>query len=169
MSLLKLFIAFVVFSCSGLALAEGGCPPGYLPSPALDFTGCAPVYTSAPSSDVSSFPNPPNPGPRWQFRWGAIAIDHAKGKFGGVNDISDVRKARKAAVKLCRKNGGAKCKIALEYYNQCGALVWGAERYVAFRGPVPDEVIKRGIDSCNKLTSNCQIYYMGCSYPVEVD
>lgn len=166
----RLLAIFFFLACSGQVFAEGACPPGYFPAKTLDYTGCAPAYdaSSAPSNG-SNMQNPPDPGPQWDSRWGAIAIDDALGKFGGVDGGHDVRKARKAAIKLCRSNGGKKCKIALEYYNQCGALAWGADKYVAYRGPVAEEVNKLGVASCNKLTSNCQIYYMGCSYPVRIN
>ncbi len=166
----RLLAIFLFLACSAEALAEGPCPPGYFPAKTLDFTGCAPAYNAVPDpNNGNNSQNPPDPGPQWAFRWGAIAIDDALGKFGGVDGSADARKARKAAIKLCRSNGGKKCKIALDYYNQCGALAWGADKYVAYRGPIAEEVNKRGLESCNKLTSNCQIYYMGCSYPVRIN
>jgi Domain of unknown function (DUF4189) len=164
----RLLLGLLFLACSGTALAEGRCPPGYFPSSQFEHTGCAPVYDASDDSSASyESASPPDPGPRWEYRWGAIAVDGAKGKFGGADDLADVRKARKAAIKLCRKYGGKKCKIEVEYYNQCGTLVWGSDKYVTYRGSVPDEIIKRGMESCNRLTSNCQVVYMGCSYPVE--
>jgi Domain of unknown function (DUF4189) len=164
----RLLIGLLFLACSGTALAEGRCPPGYFPSSQFEHTGCAPVYDASDDSSTSYEPAaPPDPGPRWEYRWGAIAVDGAKGNYGAVDDFSDVRKARKAAIKICKSHGGKKCKIQLEYYNQCGALVWGGNKYVTSRGSVPDEVIKHGMGLCNQLTSNCQVVYMGCSYPVE--
>ena len=157
------FLVFLI--CTRTASAEGSCPPGYLPTNAVDFIGCAPVF--GPSYPSNAPPTPPDPGPRWESRWGAIAIDDAKGNFGAVDGLYDKRKARKAAIKLCRSNGGQKCNIAIEYSNQCGALAWGTDKYVAYRGPVADEVKRRGVESCSKITSNCQVYYVGCSFPVE--
>jgi Domain of unknown function (DUF4189) len=164
----RLLVGLLFLACSGTVLAEGRCPPGYFPSSQFEHTGCAPVYDASDDSSVGyESAAPPDPGPRWEYRWGVIAVDGAKGNFGAVDDFSDLRKARKAAIKICKSHGGKKCKIELEYYNQCGALVWGNNKYVTYRGPVPDQVIKRGVDSCSKLTSNCQVFYMGCSYPVE--
>lgn len=157
--------------CSFTARAEGRCPPGYFPTTNPDFIGCAPIYNSDPSLGYSSSsaPKPPDPGPRWKFRWGAIVVDGEKGKFGGADGFESPSQAQKAAVKICRNHGGKRCELVIEYYNQCGALVWGEDRYSGHSGPVPDEVSKRALDLCAQETSNCQIYYMGCSYPVEAD
>ncbi len=160
-----LLLLFVV--CNRPVFAEGRCPPGYFETNLPDFYGCAPDNSPKLADPGGQMSLPPALGPQWAYRYGAIAIDDAKGRFGGVDGQADQRKARKAAIKLCRTNGGSKCKIVMEYYNQCGALAWGADKYVAFRGPVVDELTKRGIESCNRLTSNCQIYFVGCSYPVE--
>jgi Domain of unknown function (DUF4189) len=166
---MRFLILLILLVYSSTVSAEGRCPHGYLQTTILDGIGCTPMYNTPPGQDAIPRPNSPNPNPKWLFRWGAIAIDDAKGKFGGVDDISDPRKAKKAAIKLCKRNGGTQCKIAVEYHNQCGTLVWGADRYVAFRGSVPDEITKSGIESCSKITTNCQIYYLGCSYAVEDD
>jgi hypothetical protein len=165
----RFFLLLVLMLCSGLVNAEGRCPPGYAPSNNPDFVGCAPIYQSGYDSGYSpaSSPKPPDPGPRWKFRWGAIVVDGKKGIFGGADGFERPDHAQKAAVKDCRKHGGKDCKLLIEYYNQCGALVWGDNKYAGYTGPEPDSVGKRAVESCNKETSNCRIYYMGCSYPVE--
>ena len=167
----RFFSTLLIIAYSFSVSAEGRCPPGYFPTTNPDFVGCAPIYNADPGSGYSpsSAPKPPDPGPRWKFRWGAIVVDGERGKFGGADGFERPSKAKKAAIKDCRSNGGKQCELLVEYYNQCGALVWGENRYSGHTGPVPEEVSKRALDLCAKDTSNCQIYYTGCSYPVEVE
>ncbi len=151
--------------------AEGRCPPGYFPTTNPDFVGCAPIYNSSSGTGYSSSstPKPPDPGPRWKFRWGAIVVDRETGTFGGADGFERPSQAKKAAIKDCRTNGGKRCKLLIEYYNQCGVLVAGDNMHEAFAGPVAEQIKKRAIESCSKTTANCQIHYLGCSYPVEVE
>jgi hypothetical protein len=166
MSITKLISLLLLLACSKILSAEGRCPPGYFPTNNPDFVGCAP--NNAPTlSGSGSTPEPADPGPRWDFRWGAIAVDGDAGKFAGADGLATPDKAKKAAIKLCRKNGGKQCRILIEYHNQCGALVWGDNQYAGFYGALPEEVQKRALESCSGLTANCKIYYLGCSYPVE--
>ncbi len=150
------------------ALAEGNCPQGYFPIGGgnAGWNGCAPMYD--PSMPMGSVPPaPPNPGPRWEFRWGVIVVDSERGKFAGIDGYADPRKAERTAVKQCRKNGGKRCKVLVEYHNQCGVLVAGDALTVAYHGPVIEEASKRAMADCSSKTGNCQVYYSGCSYPVE--
>lgn len=167
-----LFSILVLCSCKS-AFAEGNCPSGYFPAPGGTASAprCAPIFNASTMPGAGGYSaEPPNPGPRWQFRWGAIAVDEEAGFSGGADGLLTPSKAKKAAEKECRKNGGGKgCKVVTEYHNQCGALVWGVDKYVAYRGPLTEEVTRRGMESCNKITSDCQIYYVGCSYPVEIE
>lgn len=166
----KFFCLFFFMAYAGTVYAEGNCPPGYVPTSNPDYIGCAPNYnTSAGGYSSATAPNPPNPGPRWDFRWGAIVVDGKNGIFGGADGFKRPSQAQKAAVKDCQKHGGKQCKVLIEYYNQCGALVWGDNKYAGYTGPQPNEVKQRAVESCQKETSNCKIYYMGCSYPVEKD
>ena len=167
---LVLLCSLLIFS--GTVSAEGRCPPGYFPTNNPDFVGCAPSYGSRgydSGYSPASASKPPDPGARWKFRWGAIATDDVDGKFGVADGFERPSQANKTAIKDCRKNGGKQCKLYLEYYNQCAALVGGDTTYSAHRGPLPDEVKERALGACNKVTTNCQIYYVGCSYPVEVE
>jgi Domain of unknown function (DUF4189) len=169
MTRLLLLLLILVFSKA--VFAEGNCPEGYFDVGGgnAGFSGCAPIYNSDLGSGTSYSPNPPNPGPRWKFRWGAIAVDGEKGKFAGVDGLATPSKASKAAIKQCRRNGGKHCEILIEYHNQCGALVWGDNQYAGFYGALLDDVTARALKSCSSLVSNCKIYYTGCSYPVEAD
>jgi Domain of unknown function (DUF4189) len=107
-------------------------------------------------------------GPQWASRWGAIAVDGAAGKFGGVEEMTSGSRAKKAAIKLCRQNGGSDCKIAAAYGNQCGALAWGDGKYASYSGPDYDKAIAGAVAYCSETTKNCKPYYAGCSFPVRV-
>jgi len=153
------YVAFVPVNAS----AEGNCPSGYYPIGGGNggWQGCAPMSSGAGGA-------PPNPGPQWATRWGAIAHDGKLGRFGGAEGFTAKRKAEKAAIAECRKNGGKSCKIKISYYNQCGAMAWGNNLMVVSRGPEREATIEDAVDSCNKDSSNCQPYYAGCSYPERV-
>ena len=161
---LLFFTIFMLFNVN--AYAEGGsCPPGYSPIGNKDVSGCAPIYNYNSSGSQQE---PADPGPLWQMRWGAIAIDGQNSKFAGVDGHSNSNKAKSAAIKQCLRNGGKKCKILTFYDNQCGALAWGMEGAIASRGPIIEDVMKQSIAACSEKTSSCQVYYSGCSYPVRV-
>lgn len=168
MNLYRVAGCALLLVCSKLAYAEGNCPSGYFPIGGgnAGWNGCAPMYD--PSMPASATPpRPPDPGPRWEFRWGVIVVDGERGKFAGIDGYADPRKATRDAMRQCKKNGGKKCEILVEYYNQCGVLVAGDAHTVAFHGPVVEEARKRAMADCNAHTGNCQVYYAGCSYPVE--
>lgn len=162
---LRLFVLVLLLLFNLSVSAEGSCPAGYSPTGGGAVTGCAPIYNYSLSGAQQA---PADPGPLWQKRWGAIAIDGQNSKFAGVDGLSTSSKAKKAAIKQCRSNGGKKCKVIADYYNQCGALAWGQEGAIASRGPIIEEVMKQSIAACSEKTSGCQVYYSGCSYPERV-
>lgn len=171
MTITRLLMLALLLMVSHAVHAEGNCPPGYYPSLVKDYVGCAPVYDASATNEEGDYsPSmPPDPGPRWEFRWGAIAADRNTGFIGGAEGHKTPSKAGKAAISACRKSGGSNtCKVIASYHNQCGALAYGVDKYVAYSGSVPDEVTKHSLAACSKISSDCQIYYLGCSYPVEI-
>lgn len=147
--------------------AEGNCPQGYYPIGGGNggWQGCAPIPSSGGGQS-----SPPDTGPQWAKRWGAIALDPSAGRYGGAEGQSSARRAEKAAVANCKKNGGGRqCKVlGGAYYNQCGALAWGDKRAEAYSAATTDEASTGAVQMCSQKTSNCKIYYSGCSYPVRV-
>jgi hypothetical protein len=161
---IRLLSIAILFLCSsGLALADGNCPDGYFPIGGgnAGWEGCAPY--EVPAGDP-----PPDPGPQWATRWGAIAVDGQVGRFGGVEGMSSEGRARRSAIKLCRKNGGKKCDVIATYYNQCGAMAWGDNRAASYSGPEREKTINLAVAECSTLTPNCKPYYAGCSYPQRI-
>lgn len=156
----------LVAMCCGASYA---CPPGYKPSLAKDYMGCAPDMPAYGSGGDGGGPSmPPDPGPRWEFRWGAIAADRESGQFGGSENHKTPSAAQAAAIGICRKNGGSSsCKVQGTYHNSCGAMAYGTRSYVVYSGSATEEVKKASLAACSKITEDCQIYYLGCSFPVE--
>lgn len=146
--------------------AEGRCPDGYFPVGGGNngWEGCAPMDGGSGNNQIS----PPNPGPLWQTRWGAIAADGNTGAFGVSNDVPSKRQAEKKATAMCKAKGGKKCRLSSVFYNQCAALAWGDASYTTFRSPEIDDAKISAVEHCEKRTTNCRIYYSACSYPVQV-
>ena len=74
---------------AGSAWAEGNCPQGYYPIGGGNggWAGCAPI----PNDNAPA----PDPGPQWERRWGAIAVDETVGRFGGAEGYSSALDAPK--------------------------------------------------------------------------
>jgi Domain of unknown function (DUF4189) len=164
------FALTVLFSAAPAAAQTYVCPSGPGPGERQVGTtggggGLAPVPVCVSDTGGSA---PAPSGPVWLKRWGAVAVDGSTSKFGVSEGNSSKGGARKAAVRQCKANGGGKgCKSLGEWQNGCGALAWGDSRYNAVSGPDRDAVINRALASCGKSTTNCAVYYAGCSYAVQ--
>lgn len=146
-----------------LAHAQVGCPPGYYPIGG----GSAGWNSCAPMGSVGQ--PPPDPGPRWATRWGAIAVDNGRSAWGYADGAFTKKRASKAAVGACKKNGGKKCKIYIAYYNQCGALASGYDRITSYRAPESGQAEAGAVDLCSEETEGCSVVHSGCSYPELID
>lgn len=133
--------------------AEGGtCPLGYYLHNMPGVMGCAPI------PGYGGGGSPLDPGPQWETRWGAIATSCSG--YAAASDQSSKRKARKEALRKCKAAGYSRCKISLEYYNQCGALAWG-ESYMATCGASELEQAEAlAIKSCEERSANCKVIIM---------
>lgn len=161
----KIVFAFLILSACGLARAEGGsCPAGYYPVGGQGASGCAPIPGYSDSEGNSESQD----SPVWETRWGAIAVDFAMGKFGIGNARRTKDEAESMALDECKKEGGADCDIDLTYYNQCGAIAWGASGAITFRAETKEIASGYAIEACSKQTKNCKIYYADCSFPARV-
>lgn len=108
-------------------------------------------------------------GPAWETRWGAIAVD-PKASTGGIGLASDMKSrgaAEKAAMKMCRGNGGGKtCRIELYYDNQCGVMAWGDDYYTTANAEGLEDASQLALSACAEHTQHCKVFYANCSYPV---
>lgn len=149
-------IVVLLMSVSYQARAQVGCPPGYYPIGGgnAGWHDCAPAGNSA---------SPPEPGPRWATQWGSIAA--GKGGYGKALGSSRKSKAKREALRECKASGGRKCEVLLIFYNQCGALAWGNTGNATFRAPNAADAEAGALTECAKHTTDCRIFFSGCSYP----
>jgi hypothetical protein len=150
----RIVLAVLMTSC-GPSFADGNCPAGYYESSGGGVSGCI-AYPTASGQ-------PPDPGPQWGTRWGAIAA--GDGAFGAANQVKSKRKAQSEALKQCRAKGGQKCKVSIAFDNQCGAIAWGDEFYATAGESTLESASKKALEFCGKNTKNCEIFYSACSYP----
>lgn len=154
-------VLFLTLGWSSAAFAEGSCPPGYYPIGGGGASGCAPM--PAGTSDLAAS------GPRWADRWGAISIDEMTASVGAVTGYPSKKQAEKAAIAKCRASGGGKgCGVSLSYYNQCAVIGTGARFSNTYGAATVEAASKLAMDDCNANTTNCRIYYSGCSLPERV-
>lgn len=148
---------------SGIARAEQGCSDGFYPG------GSQPggqVCVPIPGYGTSGGGNE-QPGERWQNRWGAVAMA-PDGKAGAANDAPSKRQAEKIALGHCKSKGGTNCVVEISYRNSCGAVAWGSGKMSAARAGTVTEASNMALQSCSEASSECEIYYSGCSLPERV-
>lgn len=153
-----------LFSLSGSASAEGGCPSGMIPYSGTDLSSCGPVPAGYYGSSGNGTTESSAPPVRWTDTWGAITVDNTLSKVGVVTDQPNKRAAEKAAAADCRARGGANCVVKLTYFNQCAVIVWGDQGYNIAAAATAGEATEIGMKSCGKADANCQVFYTGCSF-----
>lgn len=159
-------ISLLVFlGLSSLAHAEQGCPDGLYPGGAGPGQICVPMpgYGASGSSGSTKAAEP-----NWATRWGAIAIDDGSNggsKLGRAESLSSKGKAEKAALADCRSRGGHKCTLERSYRDQCVAVVWGDTLVSSASAVNSERASQLAMDNCSSSTTNCGVYYTGCSYP----
>lgn len=165
--MIRIFVAIIVslFSAGIIPHAEANtCPPGYYPigGGTGGWTGCAPI----PGGNTQS---PPDPGPQWASRWGAIYFDNERGVFGVSENMPSKGKARKVAEKDCIARGGKKCKPVAASDNQCRAFAGNQLSSMASRASTKEVAESNALSGCRRDSGQeCALVYSGCSYPVRV-
>jgi hypothetical protein len=76
--------------------------------------------------------------------------------------------AENIALNECKREGGAGCEVDLTYYNQCGAIAWGASDARTYRAETKEIASAHAIEACSAHTEDCKIYYADCSFPVQI-
>lgn len=158
---MKRLLFVMLLTTSGFVYAEHGCQDGYIPVYQGGQQVCVADYNLPSWGDQDSGPAVPS-APRWADRWGAIATGSGA-KLGVVVDMTSERRAKNAALKECKKNGGTDCKLDLSYHNQCAVLVTGDRIYNTAHAATIDEAAALGIAGCEKEDVNCRVYYSACS------
>lgn len=169
-SVLWLVLSFLLLF-SGMVHAEGGCPDGYYPvgGPVRQGVpqGCAPIpgYGDGRQQPTQqAAPRSVTPGEQWADSFGAIAVDMDHGIVGVASTAVTQGAAADKAIADCRTRGGATCKIQAEFRNACGVVIAGDTSFNASSANTLDRAIKLGMDVCTKSgTTNCHVYYSGCS------
>lgn len=162
---------WILLLAAGAAQAEGGCPYGQTPRQMGAVMGCVPGGNDPPLQQQQQ-----PVGPRWETRWGAIAIDKAptNAGLGVVTGMASKRRAEKAAMADCEAKGGAGCKVSLAYRNQCAVVVAGyygsTQGYSISQGaPTVREAAEIGMRECESDgATGCTLYYSACSYAERV-
>ena len=153
------------------ARAENGCPSGYEPwkIPPTSTSDCMAIPDYGQGEPAET---PTAPEPVWADRWGAIAIGSTESGGGvGVSvDAKSQRAAERAAIDECvTSGGGATCKSEyFSYNNQCAVIAWGNGSYVVQSADTIDLAASIGLARCNQRTSDCRIFYSGCSLPARI-
>lgn len=161
-NLLRAALATLLLTSIGTVHAEGGCPPGMVPYRAgAGADSCGPMPSTTPPVVQT--------GPRWDDRWGAIAVDESNGVMGAVDSHSSKRSAKKGAIAECVARGGVKCKIRREYYNQCVVTVQGDKTAHEYLAGSVEHATYLGMQNCEKAgDTDCHVYYQACSMPVRI-
>jgi Domain of unknown function (DUF4189) len=152
-----------LFAVSLESHGEGRCPDGYFPTGGAEvgWYSCAPMGGSDASGSSSASQ------PQWQTRWGAIAT--ANGAFGVSADLPSEEAAVSAALSHCQsRSEGRSCAAKVAYYDQCIALAWGDGLNKIARGPDLAKVRETALQECQSSTTNCKLFYSGCSYPKQI-
>jgi len=161
----QFWFALIILSISGVAAAEGRCPPGMFETGSRDYIGCAPIPGYGQQGDSDSDP-PPTPMV-WERRWRAIAREVGGGSLAGVNGFKSETAAKQAAITQCQATATvskAACKVTLPYYNQCAAFAWGPGWGGAVSAADLPKAKEEALKDCNSKTGTaCEIFYTGCS------
>jgi hypothetical protein len=166
---IRIRLVLVLLSLSGSAMAEHGCPDGYVPV----FQGgsqnrtCVVDY-NLPVRQEQGQPVQ-QPQERWESRWGALA-DDGNGTMGAVTDFASKSAAQAAAITECKKRGGKGCKVVLAYYDQCAAAAVSTSSGSTFSAPTEEEAKSSALRRCEEKNGPgaCWIYYSACSLPARV-
>jgi len=109
--------------------------------------------------------------PKWQSKWGAIAID-PMAKTGGIGfaeNLNSKKIAEKFAIEQCLATGGSKtCRVEVSYDNQCGVIAWGDKYYTTANAQTVEDASSLALELCDKKTENCKIFYSNCNYAVQI-
>lgn len=164
----RFFLAVVLLLASFVARGQG-CPNG---SVALPTGGCG---SQAEANDMRQADYDAETaerqralnGPRWQDRYGAIAVDKATGSYGWAAGASSRKSAKKAAIEDC---GGGGCEVQFEGRNTCLATAWGGGVRSFAAKPTLQEVAAAVMERCSKngTVATCKLDYSACSLPVRV-
>lgn len=175
LSIVSLILAIGLFGNASRAIAEDGCPDGEQPyQNNMTVLGCMPIPNYGNNNNA---PVSPRPQPRLVAvpSYGAIAHDSTKfgsiGVSGSDKTFDSKKKAEKAALKMCRNNGGGDgCAIVVSVKDACTTLSVGlntkAGHPVLFAiefKPFDEEAKNKAAKVCTDNYEQCETKYF-CAY-----
>ncbi|ROQ36848.1 uncharacterized protein DUF4189 [Stenotrophomonas maltophilia] len=159
--LLQLLMICSLTLVSGVAMAEGGCPPGQYPIGGQGVQGCAPI--PAASTPVS------RPNGKWIKTWGALVYSDSTGDTGVATGKTSKSAAVDEALANCRGGGSPDCESQVTYKNQCVAVArpttTGSEG-AYFTGATEDIVRQGALARCTRGGAICEVKYVDCTLPI---
>lgn len=145
--------------------AESGCPPGMIPYSGTDINSCGPIppdcYQQQPSQARTA------PPPRWESRWGAIAIGRI-GRIGIAASKPNKQEAEQSAITDCQEKGGENCEVETSYANGCAVVVTGDKGHNSSNGATLTEATEIGMKTCSAEDTHCQVFLTSCSPAVRI-
>lgn len=149
---------------TGCSHAENGCPPGMIPASGTNINSC----TAIPPGYYPKQEVPNAQSPLWESRWLAIATDSIRGVIGVATDMVSQSIAEQSALSSCEEKGGNNCKISAALANGCAAMTAGDSGFNVQTRSTLNKAESDGMKICTASTSNCYVYYSGCSLPVRI-
>ncbi|MGN6480814.1 DUF4189 domain-containing protein [Luteibacter sp.] len=152
-----------------LDAAHSQCAPGV---PSAGNPGCIPA--NQPNSpyyrDDASGLVVQQPQPRWESRWGAIAVDLKLAKGGTAVDQDSESAASRGSLDRCASNGGTSCEVIQVFKNQCAAVVQptGGGPLSTATAATAEEAVSRALNRCGE-GDRCLMIFKECSLPARID
>lgn len=148
---------FIIFLLLLVSLPTLACNPGQGTGQCgyYDNTG----YHNAPIGSNNTYSVPRTITIQLQNRYGAVARSLVTGDMGFVYNETSEEKAKRKALKQCKKNGGIDCGIFNEFVNGCLSVAEGfasstkskqSTEVRAGFSTSPDEAEENALNSCRK-------------------
>ncbi len=113
------------------------------------------------STDCRAAGNSPNNGEK---SYGAIAYSRKDESYGYSDGKKTRNEAEKTALQYC-KEYGKKCKTAVWFYNNCGAVAANGRKVGIGLGPNTGDARQNALKNCNQGgKENCQVKAEHCSF-----
>lgn len=168
MKLQASLISLAFLGCAAAQAQQSGevlCPSSGLPV-SMD-PGCWARENANAAQQSQQPPPPPQPTGYWEKTWGAIAGHSSQPILGTAVGANSEAEAKKLALADCKaKGGGSGCRLDLAYHNQCAVLVTGDRLYNTASAGSIERATEIGIEECNKVDTNCRVYYSACTEPI---
>lgn len=164
-SLVRVLIAVLVLAAVAPkgARAEHGCPRGLYPGGARPN---GPICVPMPGG-ASPLVAPDQAPPRWEERWGSVALDRTSGLYAWVVNERSKQAAQASALRDCGKQA-KNCEVFFSYANQCAAIAASSKQFEMSAGMSLAEAETNAVARCATAGEACRIVHSACSMSVQV-